>query len=249
MYPNPWRDLPSNLFLDECVSTNSELRRLGDLGAPHGTWIAARLQTGGRGRLGNVWLSAEGNLFYSVLLRFEGHSPLWTWIPLLAALCVREAVVSERPDFESRLKVKWPNDLWLDGAKVCGILCESAGSSSGSYIVVGIGLNCAQIPAGLPDGLKVSSVGVSREKARELIHERLLERLKNVQREALSQECMQYAEFPRGTSVQWKPRDGNGPQEFGVVDSLGSYGELIVRLPDGRLHSLFAEDVSLRAVP
>ena len=105
--------------------------------------VAADVQTAGRGRQGRPWQSAAGNLHLSVLLRPRGSAELWGKLPLMAGLAVAEAVGDEA-------RLKWPNDVQVEGRKVAGVLVESA-SSGGALesAVVGIGVNVQSVPEGL----------------------------------------------------------------------------------------------------
>ena len=103
------------------------------------------MQTAGRGRQGRAWQSGAGNLHLSVLLRPRGPAAGGR-LPLLAGLAVAEAVAG--PGFDPRLK--WPNDVWIDGRKVAGVLVEA--SSSGGRVetaVVGVGVNVRSVPEAL----------------------------------------------------------------------------------------------------
>src|SRR4051794_23597950 len=101
-------EISPNTVLDSCESTNDCARALGEKGFAHGTWVSARRQTGGRGRLGRSWASIEGNLFLSLIVRID-RKDVWTWIPLAAAAGV---VTALRARFENLdIRIKWPNDL------------------------------------------------------------------------------------------------------------------------------------------
>ena len=129
MIGRPW------LHLREVDSTNRRARALAAAGAPHGTLVTAEAQTEGRGRQGRAWVAPAGRaLLLSVLVRGldERHAVL----PLAAAVavsrsCERAAGVSAQ--------IKWPNDVWIDGRKVAGILVE--GRPHEGWAVIGVGLN------------------------------------------------------------------------------------------------------------
>ena len=129
------------IFYNSIPSTNAEARRLAEEGAPHGTAVLAAAQTAGRGRMGRSFLSPEGGLYLSVILRPE--KPAAELMHLTAMLAVGacnavEAVCGVRP------KVKWVNDLILGGKKVAGILVEPKLGADGrmEYAICGIGINC-----------------------------------------------------------------------------------------------------------
>jgi BirA family biotin operon repressor/biotin-[acetyl-CoA-carboxylase] ligase len=128
-------------------STNSELLGLAaDAAVPSFTTVLTLDQTAGRGRLDRSWIAPPGTaLALSVLVRDALTSPLAAWLPLLAGLTLAKALDAHAP---GRIAVKWPNDLLLDGRKVCGILVEVA--PGGRDVVVGSGLNLAQTAEQLP---------------------------------------------------------------------------------------------------
>lgn len=137
------------LHLRVTDSTNLRARELAAAGAPHGTLVTAAEQTSGRGRQGRTWSAPAGAaLLMSLLVR--DPPPL---LALVAGVAVAE--VAQALDPAGRpAAVKWPNDVWLDGRKVAGILVE--GRPQEGWSVVGIGLNVAvaldALPAELRDG-------------------------------------------------------------------------------------------------
>ena len=118
-------------------STNARARKLADKGAAHGTLVTADEQTKGRGRQGRTWVTPPGVAIAASLVLREFDDLL----PLRAGLAVADVT---GPD----ALVKWPNDVWLDGRKVAGILAESKASK---WAVLGIGVNVAVDVASLPE--------------------------------------------------------------------------------------------------
>jgi BirA family biotin operon repressor/biotin-[acetyl-CoA-carboxylase] ligase len=118
-------------------STNARARKLADKGAKHGTLVTADEQTKGRGRQGRTWVTPSGVAIAASLVLREFDDLL----PLRAGLAVADVA---GPD----ALVKWPNDVWLDGRKVAGILAESKASE---WAVLGIGVNVAVDVASLPE--------------------------------------------------------------------------------------------------
>jgi BirA family biotin operon repressor/biotin-[acetyl-CoA-carboxylase] ligase len=133
---------------DTLGSTNDrtiELARSTDIELP--ALIAARHQTAGRGRGKNTWLSGEGALTFSVLLEPAslGVSVAnWPQLSLTVAVAVCDSLSKQLSPVQSRsLAIKWPNDVMLDGAKICGILIESPGGASPAKnrLAIGVGIN------------------------------------------------------------------------------------------------------------
>jgi BirA family biotin operon repressor/biotin-[acetyl-CoA-carboxylase] ligase len=120
---------------DSIGSTNDYLRDLRD--APEWTVIVADEQTAGRGRRERLWHSTrDAGLYFSVLLLPPRSAQL---VSLIAAISVSEALTSRGV---SGVDVKWPNDVLVRERKICGILCEAAGSTpSGTRVVAGVGIN------------------------------------------------------------------------------------------------------------
>jgi len=109
-------------------STNERAKDLAAAGAPHGTLVTADEQTAGRGRQGRTWSAAPGeSLLLSVVLRSPDEL-----LPLRAAVAVAESI-------PVAAHIKWPNDVWIEGRKVSGILVE--GRPQEGWAVLGIGLN------------------------------------------------------------------------------------------------------------
>jgi BirA family biotin operon repressor/biotin-[acetyl-CoA-carboxylase] ligase len=232
---------PPFRILEECASTNDEAKRWASQGAPHGSWIMAHRQTGGRGRLGRKWLGEEGNLYFSIILRVD-HFPHLTWLPMLCAVASVQTLRKFAP--QVALQIKWPNDLWISGCKLGGILCES----SGGYVIAGVGLNLKGAPNGADFlqpatalegvlGKPLDPQQVAQTLALQVL--RALEQLEEQGPESLAQFYDSVAVFRPGQEVEWA--DGKGK-----VLGLGSAGELRVQTPAGE-RRLFADDVRVRA--
>ena len=130
-------------------STNDEamaLLRAGDAGD---VFVVADHQTGGRGRHGRSWASPSGNLYASLGLIDPAPLASAPQLGLVAGVALVSALRALSND--PRLRLKWPNDVLFDGAKLAGILLESAALSHGRLgCVIGFGVNCASHPEGLP---------------------------------------------------------------------------------------------------
>lgn len=127
--------------VDELASTSEELKRRAAAGAGEAVLLARR-QTAGRGRLGRPWATVEGNLHLSLLLRPPAPFRPGHW-SVLAAVALADALSPHAPG----LRLKWPNDVLLHGAKLAGILLES-GDDHGRWLVAGFGVNLASAPEG-----------------------------------------------------------------------------------------------------
>ena len=126
-------------------STNNRLKELAAQGAPAGTVILSEIQTGGKGRLGKHFHSPKGGLYFSLLLRPE--LPLTDMMAVTA--CTASAVYLALSSFGIEAQIKWVNDLFLGGRKICGILSEGAFNAellSMEYLIIGIGINLTPDP-------------------------------------------------------------------------------------------------------
>ena len=148
--------LGRNLLVYKTVdSTNRELKRLAHNGAAHGTVVIAEQQTAGRGRMGRSFYSPErSGIYMSVLLRPQIGAQQSLLITSGAAVSVARAIHTVAG---IEAEIKWVNDLYVGGKKICGILTEAGmdfESGSFDYIVVGIGVNVAEPEQGFPEELR-----------------------------------------------------------------------------------------------
>jgi BirA family transcriptional regulator, biotin operon repressor / biotin---[acetyl-CoA-carboxylase] ligase len=163
-------------IVPETGSTNEDASRWAQQGAPEGATIVAEHQASGRGRLGRTWTDEPGSgLLVSVVLHPPQDLFSLGLVPLAAGLAAWDAL--RDTTLPALLHLKWPNDVLLDGRKVCGILVESAVGASGAPIrlVVGFGLNVNQI-AFAED---IANTATSLRRVTGLVHDReaLLARL------------------------------------------------------------------------
>jgi BirA family biotin operon repressor/biotin-[acetyl-CoA-carboxylase] ligase len=129
-----WPDFTVEV-LPQIDSTNSELMRRVRAGRCEPTLLVAEQQTAGRGRLGRDWHSQVGDsLTFSVSLPLAPAD--WSGLSLAVGVSVADSL---HPD----IQLKWPNDLWLHGRKLAGVLIETAGAGDQRSVVVGVGINIA----------------------------------------------------------------------------------------------------------
>lgn len=211
-------------------------------GEAEGNWLRAVTQSAGRGRLGRSWSSPAGNLYASTLVRPRAGDPSPASLALLAAVALHEvasAWVSDRA-----ITLKWPNDLLIDGAKLSGILLESAAGA----VVIGIGVNLAHHPAGLDRPVtSLSAHGTTPDPALFLddlaaAFARWLARWRTEGLAPVRERWLQAA-HPVGTALTANLPGGERIE--GLFDGLDSDGALILRLADGARHVIHAADVFL----
>lgn len=218
-------------------STNERARALASAGAPHGTLVTAEAQSAGRGRQGRAWIAPPGSaLLMSLVVRDLGERN--ALLPLAAALAVCEACEEVAP---VACMIKWPNDVWMDGRKVAGILVE--GRSQEGWAVLGMGVNVTTtlFPAelaGTATSLELAAPGRAPVTAVELLAPLLAALGRGLEAPpgaVLS--AWRGRDALRGAPVRW--RDGEGTAD-GITDS----GALVVRV-DGGAVELDAGEVHL----
>jgi len=218
----------TQLYLKEKLESHPNL--------PHGYYVTAGIQTGGRGRGDRVWESYEGNLHVSILLRKFPFSEI-TWLPHWVSVCVLQALISLGVD-DTLIQLKWPNDLWVERSKkIAGILCEKRGDT----MIAGIGLNLIKAPS--------TDAGVVPSEAILNVNQ-VLERVLHFLSEPMSLSELQLiyeknSLFIVGDSIEWQ-KDSVGSKIAkkmeGRIVGLGIHGELIVE-SEGMKIPLFTEDV------
>ncbi|HEX2892214.1 biotin--[acetyl-CoA-carboxylase] ligase [Vineibacter terrae] len=181
-------------------STNDEALRRAEAGAPEGTVIVSRQQEGGRGRRGRTWTSPPGNAYSSTIIRPRCVPERAAQLGFVTALAVCDAAAAGLPG-ERAIRLKWPNDVLVDGAKISGILLESAMAADGSveHVVIGTGINVAVPP---PAGVATYAAAClhdlgDRRDAPEVLHAYLA---------ALAVRLAQWRQGFDGTRADWLAR-------------------------------------------
>ena len=213
------------LHLRSIGSTNARARELAQAGAPHGTAVTADEQTAGRGRQGRGWATPPGSAL-AVSLVIRDPDPL---LSLRAGLAVADLA-------GAGARVKWPNDVLVDGRKVAGVLVE--GHLQEGWAVLGIGVNAALDLAVLPEELRgtAGTLGLDPAdlpRALETLLAALEARLAEPPPATL--EALRDRDALAGRAVRWEGGEGTGA---GIAED----GALLVRGADGTLHRLAAGD-------
>jgi len=221
-------------------STNERAKELALQGAPHGTIVTADEQTAGRGRQGRSWVAAPGSaLLLSVLLRDLGKAQ--AHLPLAAALAVCDACERAAP---VSCRIKWPNDVWIDGRKVAGILIE--GRPQEGWAVLGVGVNVSTRAGDFPPELR--DIATSIAAASGTADAPALDGVLTLLVESLD---ARVAEKPKAIVAGWRERDALEGRQVqwqsgeGVAEGINDDGALIVQTPSGRVF-LDAGEVHLR---
>lgn len=229
----------------ETGSTNADLiaRLKAGERAPELHWLVADRQNAGRGRQGRQWFDGAGNFMGSTVVHPGELDPPASTLALMAGLAVYEAILPLCPD-PLALKLKWPNDVMLGDAKLCGILLEAQGRS----VIVGVGVNLVQAPQ-LPDRKTVALSDITTPPSRDEFAARLaasfateLERWRTFGIEALIRRWTA-AGLPLGTSIS--VHEPGGELSRGRFAGLDPSGNMLLRLEDGTVHAIHAGDVTL----
>lgn len=222
--PSPYRLVQ----LDEVDSTNAEACRLAEAGAPDSTLVWAKRQTKGRGRRGRNWVSPEGNLYFSILLRPPYPAKDVMQLGFVTANAVADAlqVAAPRGTF---VHVKWPNDVLMEGRKAAGILLEAepAPAKPGylNWLVVGVGVNINHHPPEHETEFPATSLAAQGAVGDALNVEAMLDTLAK--------------RFLAGL-VTWRNL-GFGPiRRHWLIRAKGMGGQVQVRLANETLNGIFA---------
>jgi BirA family biotin operon repressor/biotin-[acetyl-CoA-carboxylase] ligase len=208
-------------------STNERARELAEEGAAHGTLVTAGEQTAGRGRQGRGWVTPPGVAIAASLV-LRSYDDL---LPLRAGLAVAD-VAGERA------RVKWPNDVWIEGRKVAGILAEAHAKE---WAVLGIGVNVALDPQTLPP--EVAEIAGTLGRDLEQVEPTLVELLSALEQRLTEDRdatlaALRDRDALLGQHVRWQDGEGTGA-------GIDQTGALLVNLPDGGTTALSAGEVTL----
>jgi BirA family biotin operon repressor/biotin-[acetyl-CoA-carboxylase] ligase len=239
-------------FAPATGSTNTDLLRLAEAGAPEWALVVSGHQQSGRGRLGRTWVSPPGTALYaSVLFRPE---LLPTETPLLSLAAGVAVVEAARRACEIEVRCKWPNDVVVQERKLAGILAE--GKVQGSrvnYVVIGTGVNFGQRLEDFPEELRATATSVLQAGGRPDIEGMLREYLRTLRRlygeggedfvprtlEAYRPLCATIGRRVRATAAAGRAVEGRAAD-------VGTSGELLVETPHGIVQVAFGEVTHLR---
>jgi len=151
-------------ILEETTSTNDEAAQLARGGAPENTLVLAESQTAGRGRRGAVWSSpSHCDLLFSLILHPPALQPPEQLgrLPHLIGVAICRSIEKACPVIETKLK--WPNDVYIQGKKVAGILVENTSDSSQAFSIAGVGINVNSLNDDRPAELHSTATSLYEE--------------------------------------------------------------------------------------
>jgi len=234
------------VYYPRLTSTMDVARREARQGAPEGTVVVADEQTAGKGRVKRVWLSPGGSIALSVVLYLDTAClPGLIMLSSLAAARSIEAVTG------LGAQIKWPNDILVNGRKVCGILVESDWHGNKvAYTIIGIGINVNFRLSDFPGILPVAT-SLADETGKDVSRLDLVRAL-------LTEMERLYLALPDGDSVyrEWRTKlvtlgrkvrvESGKTMLEGLAESVARDGSLLLRHPDGSSTQIVAGDVRLR---
>lgn len=234
---------------DTVDSTNNIAKKLATNSADEGAVVVATKQTAGRGRLGRTFLSERGGVYFSVVLRPDtANSPLF--ITVAAAVAAARAI--ERVSCK-KCELKWVNDVYIDGKKVCGILTEGCVDTNGKldYAILGVGINVFEPKKGFPKELPLAS-SIFAKKCKILFKKRVKELLiahfadeffafyNNLDQKLFINEYKQKS-FLTGKQITYIK---DGKEFFGTVEGIDDEARLIVSV-DNKTQVLSSGEIQI----
>lgn len=235
------------LSFDTLDSTNEEAKRLAKAGGSHGAVIWAKKQTSGKGRMGRSWVSEEGNLFVSMLLKPEKPLQEFSQLSFVTAVAVLDALADMvKPD---DLACKWPNDILLNDKKLGGILLESfkAGEDSDSWAVAGVGINVDSFPKQTDfPATCLTDAGVELISAKIILSRFIHHFIEcyntwNAKGFAPIRKRWLESAWKLGNPITARLVDG---KQEGLFEGIDDHGRLILALAEGRKQHILAADIT-----
>ena len=245
--------LSEAVYCKEVDSTNNYARQLAEQGAGHGTVVVAETQTAGKGRRGRGWVSPAGSAIYmSCILRPPIEPFQASALTLVAAMAVERAISGM---LDVRPLIKWPNDLIIEGRKICGILTEMSSDMDGiHYVVVGIGINANQMT--FPEEIQQVATSLALASGKKVRRAALVAAIMN-DLENYYQSFIKTADMSL-LAESYNQKLVNCSKPVAVIEPAGTWmgralginaqGELMVEQEDGRIKNVLSGEVSVRGV-
>lgn len=242
------------VYFDSIDSTNNEAKKLANLGEEEGTVVISEEQKMGRGRLGRHWISPKyKGIWMSLILRPDINPIHVSKVTQVAAASVCKALL----EMDIEALIKWPNDIVLNGKKVCGILTEMSGELNRvNYVIVGLGINVNIELEEFEEDVKKIATSLKVEKKQHIERKKLVARILNnfeeLYEEFISNEsidksikiCREYSALI-GKEVKVIER---GNETVCKAVGLSIDGKLIVEHKDGRIEEIISGEISVRGM-
>lgn len=240
------------LYFPVLESTNEYAKELAKKECVHGTLIVAGTQTAGKGRRGRVWQSPE-NTTIAMSFCIEPKLPTdkVSGLTLAAALAVAEAVFRMTGE---RVQIKWPNDIVLNGRKICGILTELCFRKDVPVVIVGIGINVNT--ECFPEEIQEIASSLKKESGKTIVREDLIREVLRCFEEFY--ECYEQTANLSLLRTKYESLLANKDREVLVLDPAMQYkgiakgitdaGNLVVACEDGTKKEVYSGEVSVRGL-
>lgn len=241
------------IYYDETDSTNNRAKEAGNNKEPHGTLFVADMQMAGKGRRGRVWKSPSGSSIYMTILLYPDIPPVKApQLTLIMAIAVAEGI-REITGLET--KIKWPNDIVVNGKKICGILTEmSTEIDYINHVVIGIGINVNM--ESFPEDIAKTATSLRIEAGKEFRRFELIAAIMEHFEKAYEAVCEAGSLKP--IMEDYNRLLVNCGRRVRVLEPEHEYdalalgidktGELQVECEDGSRKSVFAGEVSVRGI-
>lgn len=249
---HPWAE--ALIWHDSIDSTNNEAKRLAEKGAAHGTVILSSHQTNGRGRMGrNFHSPAKKGIYLSVILRPQCKPEELMHLTCAVAVAMCDAVEAT---CNFRPSVKWINDLILESKKLGGILTELSLSGDGNvnYAVVGIGINCSQHKDDFPKELQDMAISLETYLEKPISQAQLAANmicsLEEMSQNLFTKKYTIMDTYRSDCVTIGKEVTVHTPSKNiqALAVDVDPEGGLVVRLSDGKMHTVQAGEVSVRGL-
>jgi BirA family transcriptional regulator, biotin operon repressor / biotin---[acetyl-CoA-carboxylase] ligase len=236
---------------DSVSSTNNKAKALAESGEQEGTVVISESQTEGKGRTGKKWISeASKGILMSIILRPNIDMSTATLVTQIGCAAVGTAIC----ELTNNVNVKWPNDILINGKKVCGILTESSGEvDKTDYIILGIGINVNQDENELPESLSNIATSLKIEIKKKISRQKLVSDIFNefekqyqkMQEHKNSDETLDFCRTHSNIIGKNILLNRNGQQSKAQVIDLNRQGQLMVRYKDGTFESISSGNISI----
>lgn len=240
-------------YFDSIDSTNKKAKEMA-LGEKEGTVLVAEEQIGGKGRLGRTWISPKGKgIWMSIILKPKVDPMKVAKITLLGAAAVTKAL----NNLNIRSQIKWPNDILIDGKKICGILTEmNCELNMINYVVMGIGINVNLDANEIPEDLRDKATSVKISEGKEINRKELLANILNEFEELYlsfrDKDDVSYAiDICRKNSalIGKEIRVIKGEEiKLGKALDINEEGQLVVEFENGVVENVYSGEVSVRGL-
>ena len=241
-------------ILNRCVSTFDIAKEKIKEKASHGTLIIAETQTGGKGRQARKWLSPQGGIWMSIILKPRLDLSLLSSITLLCAVAVSKTIEEMFPQLNP--EIKWPNDIYINSKKVSGMLTETiVQKGSAEYSIVGIGINANNTSELMDEEVKMTSISfndmgihVNREQMASCINDKLQDLISTYVKEENLDFILDYYH----KHMHWVNEEAvmkntitNEVSKKGIIRGIDKQGQLLMEI-DGQVEKIVSGELSLR---